>query len=458
MIAAGVGGQRGKPPVRRGIPEQRNQAVALVALFGRQTAHLEHRRIKVDQPDRLGAKLPRFTELLALRLGRDDDERHPRRFLPQAVLAHAILFTEMVAVIAEQNDDGIAAMRPLVQGVEYAADLMVNEGHASQVGLDAFAKLLVAVLPQEGEPRVLWQFMNAAADLGDVEQIVVADRRQHHVIQGKKVEPLLGDVERDVRPNKTNGEEKRLLALPGEAFHGPVGRLVVAHVVVLLGKGTPVGLGACPRHVGQMVVETPPAGRLGAGAVELAAIGIKGQLGRIPVGDLADRQRPVTMIGEAMRNHLAVEESLVLLHGLARGLLVDTRDMGIVTGKEGRPGRPADRPLAMGVDEQGAPLGQAVDVRGAGLRMPIETADPIVEIIDDDEEHVRLGQGVGGSSQAQREHDGKLATSHLLGRQTVRAAKPAFKFSVARLLRRFCWPSGGSSERLPPLGGSQSAA
>ena len=322
-------------------------------------------------------------------------------------------------------------MRPVVQGIQHAADLVIHKGHAGQICLDAFAKLLVVVPLQEGELGVLRQFMDAAANLRHVEQVVVADRRQLHGVQRKKVEPLLGDVERDVRPNKTDGQEERIPALPGEAFHGPVGRLVVAHVVVLLGKGTPVGLGACPRHVGQMVVKTPPAGRLGAGAVELSAVGIKGQLGRIPVGDLADRQRPVAVTGEGVRNHLAVEEGLIPLHGLARGLLVNTGGVGIAAGKEGRPGRPADWPLAVRVDEQRAALGQAVDVRRAGLRMPIETADPVVEIIDDDEEHVRLGQGEGGGAQAERERDGKLATSHSLGRQTVRPAKPAFKFSVA---------------------------
>ena len=44
----------------------------------------------------------------------------------------------------------------------------------------------------------------------------------------------------------------------------------------------------------------------------------------------------------------------------------------------------------MRVRKNRAPRGQAVHVRCLRLRMPLQRPDPIVEIIDGDEEHVRL--------------------------------------------------------------------
>lgn len=44
----------------------------------------------------------------------------------------------------------------------------------------------------------------------------------------------------------------------------------------------------------------------------------------------------------------------------------------------------------MGVAEEDAALRGSVDVRGLNLRMPIENADPVIEVVDSNEQHVRL--------------------------------------------------------------------
>ena len=138
--------------------------------------------------------------------------------------------------------------------------------------------------------------------------------------------------------------------------------------------------------------------------------------------------------------------------------VVNAIALRITAGKQRAARRRARRPGDVKTVKLDSAPGQAVEVRRLYFAGTKAAEVAIALVVRDNEQNIRLGQGVGGGSQAQREYDGKLATSHLLGRQTVRAAKPAFKFSVARLLRRFCWPSGGSSERLPPLRGSQSAA
>lgn len=42
----------------------------------------------------------------------------------------------------------------------------------------------------------------------------------------------------------------------------------------------------------------------------------------------------------------------------------------------------------MGIGEQCAAFGEAIDVRREGLRMALEAPDPVVEIIDSDEQDV----------------------------------------------------------------------
>ena len=108
------------------------------------------------------------------------------------------------------------------------------------------------------------------------------------------------------------------------------------------------------------------------------------------MGDLPDGQGPVAMVGIVVGNHLPMKVGLVLLHRLARGLLVDTRDVRVVTRQQGRPGGAANGPLAMGVQKEGSLLGQAVDVRGEGLRMAVHAADPVIKIINGNEQDVGL--------------------------------------------------------------------
>ena len=80
-------------------------------------------------------------------------------------------------MVAEQNDNGIVGVRTFFESFQYATDLMVHEGNASQVSLDALAKLFAVVLLQKSELGVLWELVDATANCGNVEKIVVADGR-----------------------------------------------------------------------------------------------------------------------------------------------------------------------------------------------------------------------------------------------------------------------------------------
>ena len=58
-------------------------------------------------------------------------------------------------------------------------------------------------------------------------------------------------------------------------------------------------------------------------------------------------------------------------------------------GEQAHAGRIADRRLAMGVAEQHTAPGKAIDVRRAHLRVSPEAADPVVQVVNRDEQHIR---------------------------------------------------------------------
>ena len=67
------------------------------------------------------------------------------------------------------------------------------------------------------------------------------------------------------------------------------------------------------------------------------------------------------------------------------------------------PRRIAERRLAMGVAEQGAAPREPVDVGRPRLRMTAEAADPVVQVVDGDEEDVGLAPGGRGWTAKDRE-------------------------------------------------------
>ena len=64
--------------------------------------------------------------------------------------------------------------------------------------------------------------------------------------------------------------------------------------------------------------------------------------------------------------------------------------MGIITGEKGSSRRAANGTLAMSIGKKHSTLGQSINVRRASLRVTTQATDPVVEIIDSDEEHIDL--------------------------------------------------------------------
>ena len=103
-------------------------------------------------------------------------------------------------------------------------------------------------------------------------------------------------------------------------------------------------------------------------------------------------------------------------------------------GQQAHAGRIADRRLAMGVAEQHAAPGQAIDVRRAHLRVAAEAAHPVVQVVNRDEQHVRpLGRRLAKRHRkAKRYKTNKRATGHSISSFSF-WRRPAFEKLFCRL-------------------------
>ena len=229
-----------------------------------------------------------------------------------------------------------------------------------------------------------------------VSEIVFLRHRQLDVGQRKAVVILLRHIPRQVRFHITDGEEQWLVRGRGlEMMDGPVGQLVVAQVSGLGIDRTPVEVTT-----------------LEAIQIFLVFLNRRKQPGPL-------RPRVLTTLGVevvvdltaaasvvAVGEKVAVDGAHILEHALSRiTIRVNARLPGPQTAHQGRTRRVAGGRGAVRVRERGAACHEAVDVRCFRLRMAAEVAGPVVQIIDRDEQHIRLRLSDGKAAQEEEKSE-----------------------------------------------------
>ena len=210
------------------------------------------------------------------------------------------------------------------------------------------------------------------------------------------IEPAPGGVHRNMRAPESCRQEEWALVILGQLRRGPVSHAVVGHLRVALGVGAPV-----PQRVADWKRELLLRPR--AEATHRSPVLVKeGPL--VTVVHLANAERRVAL-GREPLDHRDCP---------LQGRLIRQRGQEEVhAGRRGQPPghhrgarRRADGGLTVRVGEQGPARRQPIDVGGLRLRVPPQRADPVVEVVHGDQQHVGAlvlrGRGDGEDQRGQR--------------------------------------------------------
>src|SRR5690606_16814826 len=114
-----------------------------------------------------------------------ENERHFRPAIPERVLPGDPLLAEMPAVVAPDDDDRVLREPALLQRIEDAPDLRVDEAGAGEVAADEVPPLSVLLDPFQA--RFGQAPVEMPGEAGRVVAIVPPDGRQDAIVVGIEV-------------------------------------------------------------------------------------------------------------------------------------------------------------------------------------------------------------------------------------------------------------------------------
>ncbi|MEZ5392613.1 MAG: hypothetical protein R2724_06955 [Bryobacterales bacterium] len=201
-----------------------------------------------------------------------------------------------------------------------------------------------------------------------------------------------------MRTQEADGEEEGAVLLLSQTLAGPRGGAEVGHLVVTLGERTPVGAGFRPIPLEVLFRAGSETGRASAGLFQHTGR-------RVLVEELADTHGLIAVFAEVF------EQEGNIAHGVGSraqlvvvDLAVDAGRRRVKSGHDASARGSADGRLAVRVGEQRAARSEPVDVRRAGVGVPVHAADPVVEIVDGDHQDIGV---IGGEERRGGENEGE---------------------------------------------------
>ena len=256
--------------------KDRRETFAFEMLGLGETAKVGEGGVEVDQLGEGGAGLAG-----GFHAGHGDDERHAGAAFKEVTLLPQAVVAEVIAVVAEEHDDGVIVELEFFQAIEHAAEAGVHQGGGGVIGADDFLALL------DGQLALV-----RAIGQGSGRNIVtIAGHFEYgfDFIQWVMSRVMGGRDVRRVRAVKTDGEEKGFAGLVRviflEEFHSSEGGLAIGVFLVFAVEQQPAHRAAVR------------AGAQGDDLVLLRAINADG------VDDLVPRRLVVHAIGADLGGH-----------------------------------------------------------------------------------------------------------------------------------------------------------
>ena len=315
-------------------------------------------------------------------------------------------------MVRPEHDDGVVGMLTLVERIEDTTELSIGKTDAGEIGLDRLFRL--PAVPNRLE-ILSSRSSKLTAGCWHIAEIVALDRRENYLVDGIQVKEPLRRIPGQMRAKDAAGEKKRVVHLTRQKTHGVVGTQLV--IVILLGNGQapPVvfvsqsrdstvwkalRIRCCcgPRVVGfhaskpRIVAKDEPQ--------EIVPL-IRRVVASRMVKNLSSSDGTIAMVSEMLWQGHHIRKiwippmSVVIQAGGGRSQ----------SRHDGRTGRSAFRRRAMGVGEQNAATGQAVDIGRVNRSLiAAQTVDPVLHVIDREKQDIRrlLPEGGGGPKHRQQ--------------------------------------------------------
>ncbi len=247
--------------------------------------------------------------------------------------------------------------------------------------------------------------------------VVGLHRRQHEFVERVQVEPLLRRVARHVRVLEPDREEPRLFRRRLRVASRPTSRCrsrSTPRPSPGIRPNRPAGAGRASSTnftFGRgCIAPGGPNVSTSAGAVLLGRVAV--------VEDLPAAECGVAVLLEPLEERRVVFE---LLRGAEpRRERVHAGGGRPQSGEDARARRVAQRRLTVRVGERGAACCEPVKVRRLHLRVPAERPDPVVQVVDRDEQDVRLLRAFGERREGDERDDSENAAHGDFRREPTR--------------------------------------
>ena len=380
-------------PFGKGIVEERGEGASGEIGGGGKSGEVDDGGVDVDELHDAGARLASSLESR----GADDEWSAGALFEHGSFLPDAIVFTEVVAVVAPEDDDGVIGELETVEFIEHTAHLGIDKRDAGIVGLQGLAAV-------EFIDVVIWNGVVVGKSCrGNVVSITVGSVGEADLFERIHVEVFLRSNEGGVGAKKSGGDEKGIVLL----FVHHLDRFGGDHSISLFFVGAfgsePAegaadftgGLGVKNEVFVCLVAADWVHGALPGWRV-VEAIGADAG-GDVVVVDFSDAGNEVVFRDKPLRQGDGVR------HGIAEvGIEIVNLDfIGSETGHHRGSAGIAEGELVVGAVEANTACGESVDVGSFGDEISVAT-ERGGEVIDRDEEDVGFA-GEGGSRQEERQ-------------------------------------------------------
>src|SRR5689334_14890786 len=407
-------GAFGRPPAH----DVQQRGARQVAVFGmnRQADAVDDGRKAIDQGYRLA------TDNLGWNFGTCHQHRHGGRFLIHIGFAPQSAAAEIVAVVAGVDDARAAGQIEVLERLQQAPDVVIDEAHEPEVGGNRLAHLAWLI-----EALVVDLAGSHGRQIGVVGPFGLSvEARPGHLRLRVQVVPFRSGDQRKMRAHQRHEQDPRLLVVRPRPRGQPTlgGRsdaIVIALVAGIAAAGVPRqpqgGLARWRRlaqHADRVTDAIDDMQRhvfLAEAIVVLGAAKMQ----------FADRLDPVARGFEAVRPgwHAAV---------IGNGVIPKADLVHVAAGLEAGPRGHAGRRIAVGVREADAAPRQPVEIGGADHVMAVAAEHAFAVLVRHDEEEISGGHGLS------RTHS--LSSLARMATQSLAATESSTAAPASKLWRR----------------------